>query len=217
MKKQQKWMLVLAVMGAFIATVLFLPGLTGAGELEPGNTPGPTMHTLEEIYNKLIMIEKKLDGIIGIRRFIDMGDGTVLDSKTGLFWLKNVTCLIAGGSLNWDHSKAAAAVLNDGECGLSDGSSEGDWRVPTLGELQEIGTDPPITWSADNMEPPPANVVWTNPGRPTFENLYNQCFWTSTEDEEYPNEVDLLCIDSGVKSWADKDETGVAWPVRNGN
>jgi hypothetical protein len=38
------------------------------------------------------------------------------------------------------------ASLHDGVCGLSDGSVEGDWRLPYFEELQGIGTDPPETW-----------------------------------------------------------------------
>jgi hypothetical protein len=53
MKKQQKSMLVLAVMAVFMGTVLFLPGLISAGELEPSDPPGPTMKTLQDIYDKL--------------------------------------------------------------------------------------------------------------------------------------------------------------------
>ena len=42
------------VMGAVVlALVLLLTGRTIAGNLDPTNAPGPTMHTLEEIYQKV--------------------------------------------------------------------------------------------------------------------------------------------------------------------
>ena len=64
-------------------------------------------------------------------RYVDCGNGTVTDTVTGLIWLKNADCL---GRKNWAAANAAAAVLADGQCGLTDGSSPGDWRLPTLDE-----------------------------------------------------------------------------------
>jgi len=61
MRKQQKSMMVLAIVTVCISTVLFFPGLIGAGELEPPGPPTGTMHTLDEIYNKLNTIEDKID------------------------------------------------------------------------------------------------------------------------------------------------------------
>jgi len=71
-------------------------------------------------------------------RFIDNKDGTVTDSLTGLIWLKNTNCF---GMVDWEGAMLAAKSLKDGDCGpnpslvLSDGSSAGDWRLPTMGEL----------------------------------------------------------------------------------
>ena len=100
-------------MVAFVAAGFFLPGLISAGDLEPTDPPGSTMHTLDEIYNKLNQlvpgsgnanVEKTGqtvyystgdDGYFekGVAwpapRFTDNGDGTVTDNLTGLIWLKN--------------------------------------------------------------------------------------------------------------------------------
>jgi len=71
-------------------------------------------------------------------RFIDNKDGTVTDSLTGLIWLKNTNCF---GMVDWEGAMLAAKSLKDGDCGpnpslvLSDGSSAGDWRLPTMVEL----------------------------------------------------------------------------------
>jgi hypothetical protein len=40
---------ILAMITAFVATTLFLPGLISAGNLEPTNPPGSTMKTLDEV------------------------------------------------------------------------------------------------------------------------------------------------------------------------
>jgi hypothetical protein len=82
--------------------------------------------------------ELLLDRSIPDLRIIDNKDGTMTDSLTGLIWLKNTNCF---GMMNWEGAMLAAKSLKDGYCGpypaliLSDGSSTGDWRLPTMREL----------------------------------------------------------------------------------
>jgi hypothetical protein len=73
------------------------------------------------------------------RRFTDNSDGTVTDNLTGLIWLKNANC--AGGTAHWATALSYSNALYDGctncfgiggDCGLSDGSSAGDWRLPNV-------------------------------------------------------------------------------------
>jgi hypothetical protein len=81
-----------------------------------------------------------------VDRYLDNGDGTVTDCRTCLIWLKDVSCLEVQGVEDGE------AELNSGECGLSDGSVEGDWRRPTPTELQSVLSAPPTSWVG---EPPP--------------------------------------------------------------
>ena len=64
-------------------------------------------------------------------RFADCENGTVTDTDTALIWLKDANCFeledFAGAS-------TAVAELRDGDCGLTDNSSPGDWRLPTTEE-----------------------------------------------------------------------------------
>ena len=62
------------------------------------------------------------------RRYVDCGNGTVTDTVTGLIWLKQSDCL---GSAIYPATIQVAAGLKEGDCGLTDGSSLGDWRLPT--------------------------------------------------------------------------------------
>lgn len=71
---------------------------------------------------------------IGVR-FTDNGDGTVTDNLTGLIWLKNANCF---GGNNWQSALDAANNLSDGQCGLTDDSSAGDWRLPNFNELGSL-------------------------------------------------------------------------------
>ena len=71
-------------------------------------------------------------------RFTDNRDGTVTDNMTNLVWLKHTNCF---GIQDWQRAVLAAKSLEEGDCGpdpdlvLSDGSSAGDWRLPTMKEL----------------------------------------------------------------------------------
>ena len=68
-------------------------------------------------------------------RFTDNGDGTVTDNLTGLIWLKYANCF---GETNWHDALDASNNLTNGQCGLSDGSNLGDWRLPNEGELGSL-------------------------------------------------------------------------------
>jgi hypothetical protein len=59
----------------------------------------------------------------------------VTDNLSGLIWLKHAYCL---GYQNWGTALTAANELESGSCGLTDGSSAGDWRLPNLREMQSL-------------------------------------------------------------------------------
>ena len=68
-------------------------------------------------------------------RFTDNGNGTVTDNLTGLIWLKDAKCFQGQG---WCDALIASNNLAHGQCGLSDGSSPGDWRLPNISELLSL-------------------------------------------------------------------------------
>jgi hypothetical protein len=64
------------------------------------------------------------------------GDGTLTDSRTGLVWLND-----AGLVGKYSYEKAKNEIvkqISDGKYNLTDGSSPGEWRLPTFGELETI-------------------------------------------------------------------------------
>jgi hypothetical protein len=90
-------------------------------------------------------------GTIVGTRWCDQENGTVKDMTTGLIWLKNAAW---GGAKVWrinsvcnhpdvtchDDAHQRAASLSDGavDAGLTDGSVEGEWRLPTKAEIQNL-------------------------------------------------------------------------------
>jgi hypothetical protein len=135
-------------------------------------------------------------------RFQDNGDGTITDNLTGLIWLKNANCYTP---LNFDTSIVAAVELENGKCGLTDGSVDGDWRLPNVVELESL-------------------IV--HPGLSDFTNwLIGQGFtdvqveyWSSTSAKDSPDNAWVVSM-SGIVYKLDKEANVVTghWPVRGGN
>ena len=136
-------------------------------------------------------------------RFTDNGDGTVTDNLTGLIWLKNANCF---GTSIWTQALTDANTLNSGECGLSDGSSEGDWRLPNVRELFSL-----IDYSQVNPALPNGH-----PFDNVQSDLMDCTYWSSTTD---PNSefwaATVRFFNSGVGG-SPKTESYYVWPVRGG-
>ncbi len=130
-------------------------------------------------------------------RFTDNGNGTVTDNLTGLVWLKNADCF---GTQTWANALNSANTLNSGECGLTDGSAEGDWRMPNRKELRSL-----IDYS-QNIPALPA-------GHP-FTNVRTNFYWSSSTD------ANIFVFVWAVNMWDGDVITGpkvgntYVWPVR---
>jgi len=76
--------------------------------------------------------------------------GTVTDNLTGLIWLQDAYC--AGTDLTWENAMSWAANIHSGTCGLTDGSNQGEWRLPNVIELLSLidfeYTEPPLSNTA---------------------------------------------------------------------
>ncbi|NGZ05196.1 MAG: tandem-95 repeat protein [Magnetococcales bacterium] len=87
-------------------------------------------------------------------RFVDRQDGTIMDQLTGLVWLKNMFRCPDNTELSGSVTRVLerAAGLQQGVCGLTDGSRAGDWRVANIREaasLQDIDqTDGGSAWAS---------------------------------------------------------------------
>lgn len=147
-------------------------------------------------------------------RFTDNGNGSVRDNVTGLVWLKKANCMdpsggvdkstagATNGEISWSDSLLWSNGLASGTCGLSDGSTPGQWRLPNREELYSL-----IDFSKYGPSFPS--------GHP-FENLQSCGYWTSTTEADYPaNGWAISFLDSDV-NMGNKAHLKYAWAVRNG-
>jgi hypothetical protein len=140
---------------------------------------------------------------------IDSGEtcnGTVTDNLTGLIWLKNASC---GGTRNWANALTFANSLYDGwtgasggDCGLLDGSTAGQWRLPNVRELLSL-----------------IDYGRFGPALPTghpFSGVVNNYYWTSTTHASHTVSAWFVILTDGYALGREKWDTIYVWPVRGG-
>ena len=146
-------------------------------------------------------------------RFVDNNDGTITDNLTGLIWLKNANCF---GQRTWFVALTFCNELEDGMCDLTDGSSQGDWRMPNVYELHSlihIGYyDPALSNTTGTSKwaegDPFTNVTSTLDGN----------HWTSTSTEAATDYVWYVPMYSGgMYMGGQKTNSYYVWPVRGGH
>ena len=130
--------------------------------------------------------------------FTDNGDGTVTDNLTGLIWLKDATCF---GTRTWLTALSDANTLNSGECGLTDSSAEGDWRLPNINELRSL------------VDPGRRNPAL--PANHPFTGVVSQAwYWSSSSRVGQPIKAWRFYASDGHPYYQDKDSSSYVWPVR---
>jgi hypothetical protein len=109
------WILAIATIVSIL--VFRLPAVSGQSEISPAaQKVGPPWRNPDP------------PCFDNTNRYVNCGNGTVTDTVTGLIWLQDAGCL---GPLNWAEANQAAAALENGQCGLTDRSKPGDWRLPS--------------------------------------------------------------------------------------
>jgi uncharacterized protein YjdB len=134
-------------------------------------------------------------------RFTDNGNGTVTDNLTGLIWLKNANCF---STQTWSAALTSGNTLASGACGLTDGSTAGQWRLPNRKELQSL---------VDRSKFSPALPT----GHPFTSVQSAATYWSSSTysgGTSYAWYVYML--DGGVYNWNPKSSNLYVWPVRGG-
>lgn len=154
-------------------------------------------------------------------RFIDCGNGTIHDTATGLLWLKNANCFICShalcdasdGQRDWFDANSYAAQLGAPQCGLSDHSQPGDWRLPSRDEWDTV-------FDAECAEPRlvgKADGCFADPGGAWADSVQSDLYWSRTTSflafGAYLRSLGpLISYQTELKT---KDLIH-AWPVRSG-
>ena len=148
-------------------------------------------------------------------RYVDCGNGTVTDTVTGLIWLKDPNCLPAS---NWDDAQKATVALKNGDCGLTDASSPGDWRLPTEKEWEatmEKAKELKCGGPAGPVLTNDAGTACVKAGPSSFTKVEADYYWSSTPLEGSPQAV-IGDLDHGNLLKGNIINTLLVWPVRGG-
>jgi hypothetical protein len=140
-------------------------------------------------------------------RFTDNLDGTITDNLTELIWLRDANCF---GLRNWNNALSDCNGLAAGQCGLTDGSIPGDWRLPNRRELFSLIHDGYTTPAV----PDTTGIGQWSEGDP-FINVLSNFYWSSTSHgfASYAWVVSML---DGFMDAQNKITFRYTWPVRGG-
>ena len=116
-------------------------------------------------------------------------NGTVTDGN--LVWLQNADCF---GRMTWNDAMSKAASLKSGDCGLRDGSTAGQWRLPTKEEL-----------------------INRQRNKIGFINVQSSWYWSSSTSANGTNSAWIVDMYDGfVFGYGIKAHHDYVWPVRAG-
>lgn len=152
-------------------------------------------------------------------RFCDIGNGTIRDNDTGLIWLKNANCVELPGTDNYGRANCSTANnisapgLEHGLCGLTDGSSAGDWRLPTKEEweafIDSTYTNPALSNAAGDGQ-------WSE-GDAFIGVQTDHYYYSSTPYLNYPGYAWVISMNDSNDVNYSMLSTYYVWPVRSDN
>lgn len=209
-------------------------GLTGGGSVSlgggttlninfAGNGSAGSASRSDHNHDAAYVQKSQLDCASG-GRYEDNGDETISDCRTGLIWLKNANCTGTIGAitntygyLSWADANSWVAGIQNGKCGLTDGSATGDWRMPTKTELMAMVanakkqgfTNPTLTNAA-------GTGPWTSGDAFTGLTQFSY-YWSSTTYAFNTNLAWVIQLQDGAMGYFSKVAIqNYVWPVRGG-
>ena len=147
-----------------------------------------------------------------LNRYVDCGNGTVTDTVTGLIWLRQADCF---GQADWATANRTAAGLKDGDCGLTDGSSPGDWRLPTNKEWETTMAQAKSMNCSYPTLTDDAGTACIKGGQSSFTGLESDYYWSNIQVEG-GDRVYVGDLDHGNILNVEPPNPQRVWPVRGG-
>lgn len=172
--------------------------------------------------------------------YVDCGNGTVTDNRTGLVWLKNANCIGSdgGGSgdplgrVDWYMAIEFVAGLSDAppgsvaadyDCGLSDGSSSGEWRLPSVEEWEAMIADATALgctvsgFGGPSITDDSGTQCWQEGPGNSFTGVALPFYWSASILTLNASQPWVGFLDIGLAGLGpDKMSNGYVWPVRGG-
>jgi hypothetical protein len=122
--------------------------------------------------------------------------------------MKNANCF---GDQTWKKAMQSAANLADGQCGLSDDSRRGDWRLPTKDELVAM---------MDKKYKKPALSNAAGTGKWTEGDAFTGVqwwYWSSTTHSSRTSSAWYVVLYYGSVGYYDQTSSIGVWAVRGGH
>jgi hypothetical protein len=244
-KKRQKFIFALAVMVAFVALSVSLPGLVEAGDLDSSvgpDDPGSAMYTLEDIYNYLDT------GVAGTKRtggFVEPtlppgSTGQTLDEVHAKITEKCITCEGTLNGTRWcDQGNGTVLDMTTGLVWLKDASWGGQYSfwVNTINgtnaqdRTAQVRNGNPGTltdgsiageWRLPTIKELHGLANGTEPVRysspQAFTGVQPAYYWSSTTSTSNPSLAWDVSMASGYAYVIGKGITNdYVWPVRSDN
>lgn len=162
--------------------------------------------------------------------YVDCGNGTVTDNRTSLVWLKNADCV---GAADWITAREFVAGLSDKpvtsaaaahDCGLSDDSSPGEWRLPSAEEWEAMTADAVALGCIDGSFGGPSITAddgatcWQEGPGSSFTGVLSSIYWSASRRASTAWGIGLY--DGEIKNIRLSTSAGLTtyyvWPVRDG-
>lgn len=188
----------ISIPGILLITLLLMPVVTSAGNLEPDTAPDSTMYTLEDIYKAItplptgfVLWEANPRFAVLDRSTPEDTDDIVLDRATNLMWTRNAN----QGSATWQDAMDSCDSLVFGK--------RTDWRLPTREEF------------ADLVRLYPESSGQGLPSGHPFTDVGTSYYWSSTEYNASFSWT--MRVSNGYSPQEQKTNIYSYWPVRSAN